>query len=135
MSSRPIPETVWRSPSGEVVSCVEKLKVLRENLEEIRQICQDALEDAVLMGCDERQFRQILSRLMQQIENPYRDKSERSPQSRSARKTAQTESVTNAASVHSGMLNESSVQSTAPHSPEPRKTRFNPSSGPKVESR
>ena len=76
MSSRPVPETVWHSPSGEVVSCIEKLKVLRQNLEEIQQICQDALEDAVLMGCDESQFRQILGRLVQQIENPYRDKSE-----------------------------------------------------------
>jgi hypothetical protein len=76
MSSRPIPETVWRSPSGEVVSCIEKLKVLRQNLEEIQQVCQDALEDAVLMGCDESQFRQILGRLVQQVENPYRDKSE-----------------------------------------------------------
>jgi len=76
MSSRPIPKTVWRSPSGEVVSCVEKLKVLQENLQEIQQICQDALEDAVLMGCDESQFRQILGRLVQQIENPYGDKPE-----------------------------------------------------------
>jgi hypothetical protein len=76
MSRRRIPDTVWRSPSGEVVSCVEKLKVLRENLEEIHQICQDALEDAVLMGCDESQFKQILGRLVQQIEDPYRDKSE-----------------------------------------------------------
>src|SRR5258708_39066605 len=79
MNRRPIPDTVWRSPAGEVVSCVEKLKVLRENLEEIQQICQDALEDAVLMGCDERQFKQILGRLVQQIENPYRGKSEGSP--------------------------------------------------------
>jgi len=76
MSRPPIPDTVWRSPSGEVVSCIEKLKVLRENLEEIQQICQDALEDAVLMGCDESQFRQILGRLVQQVENPYRGKSE-----------------------------------------------------------
>jgi hypothetical protein len=74
MSSRPLPETVWRSPSGEVVSCLEKLKVLRENLEEIQQLCQDALEDAVLMGCDERQFKQVLANLVQLLENPYRDK-------------------------------------------------------------
>jgi len=76
MSSRPIPDTVWRSPSGDVVSCVEKLKVLRENLEEIQQLCQDALEDAVLMGCDERQFKQILTNLVHQLENSYREKSE-----------------------------------------------------------
>jgi len=74
MSSRPLPETVWRSPTGELVSCVEKLKVLRENLEEIQQLCQDALEDAVLMGCDERQFKQVLENLVQRLENPYRDK-------------------------------------------------------------
>jgi hypothetical protein len=72
MSRRPIPDTVWRSPSGEVVSCVEKLKVLKENLEEINQLCQDSLEDAVLMGCDEQQFRRVLTELMQKIENPYK---------------------------------------------------------------
>ena len=74
MSSRPIPETVWRSPSGEIVACAEKLKVLRENLEEIQQLCQDALEDAVLMGCDEHQFKQVLSNLVQHLENPYLEK-------------------------------------------------------------
>jgi hypothetical protein len=73
MSSRSIPDPLWRSPSGEVVSCVEKLKVLKENLEEIHQLCQDALEDAVLMGCDERQFKRVLAELIQRIENPYRD--------------------------------------------------------------
>ncbi len=73
MSRRPAPDTVWRSPSGEVVSCVEKLKVLKENLEEIQQLCQDALEDAVLMGCDEQQFRRVLTELMQKIENPYKE--------------------------------------------------------------
>ncbi len=74
MSSRPLPETIWRSPSGEIVSCVEKLKVLRENLEEIQQLCQDALEDAVLMGCDERQFKQVLANLVRELQNPYGDK-------------------------------------------------------------
>ena len=69
-----IPEPVWRSPEGEVVACVEKLKVLRENLEEIRQICQDALEDAVLMDCDDEQFRAVLAELIQRLENPYKDR-------------------------------------------------------------
>ena len=67
------PDPVWRSPTGEVVSCVEKLKVLRENLEEIRQACQDALEDAVLMGCDEAQFRRVVSELVATLINPYKD--------------------------------------------------------------
>ena len=74
MSSRPLPEPVWRSPEGEIVSCVEKLKVRRENLEEIQWLCQDALDDAVLMGCDENQFKQVLANLVQRLENPYADK-------------------------------------------------------------
>ncbi len=69
-----IREPVWRSPTGEVVSCVEKLKVLRENLEEIRRTCQDALEDAVLMGCDDEQFKQVLAQVVQALENPYKDR-------------------------------------------------------------
>lgn len=65
---------VWRSPTGEVVACVEKNKVLRENLSEIHQICQDALEDAVLMGCDETQFRTVLADLVSSLHNPYPSK-------------------------------------------------------------
>jgi hypothetical protein len=62
---------IWRSPNGEIIACVEKNKVLLENLEEIRQVCQDALEDAVLMGCDEQQFRAVLAELINSLKNPY----------------------------------------------------------------
>lgn len=66
------PPIVWRTPEGQPVSCVEKLKVMSENLAEIRQICQDALEDGVLMGCDEAQVRQVLHDLIDELTNPYR---------------------------------------------------------------
>ncbi|HXU93078.1 MAG TPA: hypothetical protein VFP33_05420 [Gallionella sp.] len=62
---------VWRGPKGDVIACVEKNKVMQENLVEIRQVCQDALEDAVLMGCDEQQFRAVLAELVASLENPY----------------------------------------------------------------
>ena len=63
---------VWRTPEGEPVSCVEKIKVLNENLEELRALAQDALEDAVLMGCDERQVRDVLAGIVGGLVNPYR---------------------------------------------------------------
>jgi hypothetical protein len=63
---------VWRTPQGEPVSCLDKVKVLNENLEEIRGMAQDAFEDAVLMGCDEAQFRRVLLDLAQSLANPYR---------------------------------------------------------------
>lgn len=62
---------LWRQPNGEPVSCREKLVVLNENLEEIRELAQDALEDGVLMGCDETQLRQVLGDLMASLINPY----------------------------------------------------------------
>ena len=63
---------VWRTPQGEPVSCVEKIKVLNENLAELKELAQEAFEDAVLMGCDERQVREVLVGIVAGIVNPYR---------------------------------------------------------------
>ena len=63
---------IWRTPEGEPVSCVEKIKVLNENLAELRELAQEALEDAVLMGCDETQVRAVLAGIVADLVNPYR---------------------------------------------------------------
>ena len=64
--------SVWRTPEGEPVSCVEKIKVLNENLAELRDLAQEALEDAVLIGCDEHQLREVLAGIVAGLVNPYR---------------------------------------------------------------
>ncbi len=63
---------VWHTPEGAPVSCVEKIKVLNENLAELRELAQDALEDGVLMGCDEAQLREVLAGIVAGLVNPYR---------------------------------------------------------------
>jgi hypothetical protein len=63
---------VWRQPDGKPLACIEKIKVLNENLAEIRQLAQDALEDGLLMGGSEDQLRQVLRDLIAGLENPYR---------------------------------------------------------------
>ena len=63
---------IWRTPEGEPVSCVEKIKVLNENLSELRDLAQDALEDGVLIGCDEAQLREVLTGIVAGLINPYR---------------------------------------------------------------
>lgn len=63
---------VWLTPEGEKLSCVEKIKVLNENLLEIQEMAQEALEDAILMGGDEKQFRTVLLRLAESLVNPYK---------------------------------------------------------------
>lgn len=61
----------WRQMDGNAISCDEKLKVLNENLAELRQICQDAFEDALLMGCDEAQVREVFASVVDALLNPY----------------------------------------------------------------
>ena len=64
-------QIIWKRPDGSVVSCTEKIKVLRENLEELRQVAQDAFEDALLMECEEGQIRDVFRALIESLENPY----------------------------------------------------------------
>ncbi len=63
---------VWLGPDGEKVACVEKLKVLEENLAELAELAQDALEDAILMGVAEEQARSTLMGVMATLKNPYK---------------------------------------------------------------
>ncbi len=61
----------WQDSSGKVLSCHEKIKVLNQNLAELLELAQDALEDAVLMGADEAQVRACLHAMVDALENPY----------------------------------------------------------------
>ena len=63
---------LWPQTDGTPVSCREKLKTLQENHEELAQVMQDAFEDAVLMGVDERAMRQILAGMIAGLESPKR---------------------------------------------------------------
>lgn len=44
---------------------------MAENIEEICQVRQDALDDAVLMGCDDKQVRAVLISLIEGLEAVY----------------------------------------------------------------
>ena len=45
--------------------------MLRDNLDELRDMAQDALEDAVVMGCDEQQMRKVLADLVATLDKPF----------------------------------------------------------------
>lgn len=63
---------IWPQEDGTPVSCMEKLKVLKENHAELVQTLQDAFEDAVLMGVDEQAMRRILAETVAGLESPKR---------------------------------------------------------------
>lgn len=62
----------WVRDDGSVVSCTEKVKVMTENFDEIKQIAQDALEDGLLMEVSEQQMRDALHALVNALINPYK---------------------------------------------------------------
>ncbi|NQW00793.1 MAG: hypothetical protein HQ483_13900 [Rhodospirillales bacterium] len=65
-------QITWTQPDGTPVSCAEKIALLNDNLNLLRQECQDVLEDALLMGCDEKQVRDVLHEVVQTIVNPLK---------------------------------------------------------------
>jgi hypothetical protein len=61
----------WVRDDDSVVSCTEKVKVMTENFDELKQIAQDALEDGLLMEVSETQMRKALHQLVDDLINPY----------------------------------------------------------------
>lgn len=69
----------WYGPDGSIVSCTEKVKVLEENWRELRAALQDALDDAVLMGCTAAQFKSEYKRLIDALECDYAEQATSGP--------------------------------------------------------
>ena len=70
-SSKPFKPPVWLKPDGSVLACVEKIKVLNDNLAELRDLAQDALDDAVLMGGTHAQIKQTLLEIIEGLDSQY----------------------------------------------------------------
>lgn len=69
MSNKPLP--TWIRDDNSIVACTEKIRVMKENFNEIKQITQDAFEDGLLMEVSETQMRDALHQLINELINPY----------------------------------------------------------------
>ena len=58
----------WYSKEKKVISCDETNKVLNENYDEIKILVQNAFDDAVLIGCDEKDFKEKIQTLIESLE-------------------------------------------------------------------
>ena len=61
-------QLIWYSKEKEVISCDETNKVLNENYDEIKILIQNAFDDAVLIGCDEKDFKEKIQTLIENME-------------------------------------------------------------------
>ena len=58
---------VWKGKNNDVISCSEKIKLLNENIIEIKRMSDDAIEDAILMGADEKQVIDIIIKSLKKV--------------------------------------------------------------------
>ncbi len=72
MADKPLP--TWVRDDNSIVACTEKIRVMKENFDEIKQITQDAFEDGLLMEVSEQQMREALHQLVDQLVDPYKKK-------------------------------------------------------------
>ncbi len=61
-------EFLWIDKKKNIISCEETNKVLNENFSEIISILQNSFDDAVLMGCDENDFKTKVRDLLKKLE-------------------------------------------------------------------
>ena len=56
---------IWRAKNNELISCDEKIKVLNENFDELGILIQNVIDDAVIIGCDEKDLKKKINELLQ----------------------------------------------------------------------
>ena len=60
-------EQLWIDKDKKIISCTETNKVLNENFLEVYNVLQNALDDGILMGCDENDFKNKLKSLVNDL--------------------------------------------------------------------
>ncbi len=61
-------EFLWIDKNNKIISCEETNKVLNENFTEVSSVLQSAFDDAILIGCDEDDFKKKFIKLMNSLE-------------------------------------------------------------------
>jgi gas vesicle protein len=65
---------IWMRDDNSIVSCTEKIKVMKENFDELKQLAQDAFEDGLIMEVAEEQLKETLQKLINDLNNPLKKK-------------------------------------------------------------
>tara|TARA_B100001248_G_C27133102_1_gene341038 strand:- start:389 stop:613 length:225 start_codon:yes stop_codon:yes gene_type:complete len=61
-------EFLWIDKNNKIISCEETNKILNENFIEVTSVLQNAFDDAILIGCNEDDFKKKFIKLMNSLE-------------------------------------------------------------------
>ena len=60
-------QLLWYAKDNKIISCGETNKVLNENYEELKTLVQNIYDDAILIGCDEEDFKKKIKILVDDL--------------------------------------------------------------------
>ena len=59
----------WLGKNKLKISCKEKIKVLNENIDELNEMISEVYDEAILLGIDEKQFKDVLLDIVKNMKN------------------------------------------------------------------
>ena len=65
---------IWIRDDKSIFYNTEKIKVMKENFDELKLIAQDAFEDGLLMEVSDEQLKKTLHKLVDELQNPIKKK-------------------------------------------------------------
>ena len=60
-------QLLWYNKDNKIISWDETNKVLNENYEELKNLIQNIYDDAILIGCDEEDFKNKIESLVRNL--------------------------------------------------------------------
>tara|TARA_A100001015_G_C14383251_1_gene478856 strand:- start:56 stop:280 length:225 start_codon:yes stop_codon:yes gene_type:complete len=61
-------EFLWIDKNQKIISCEETNKVLNENFSEVISLLQSTFDDAILLGCDEDEFKSKITSIIKELD-------------------------------------------------------------------
>ncbi len=61
-------EFLWIDKNEKIISCEETNKVLNENFLEITSVIQNSFDDAILLGCNEKDFKMKIANFLRSLD-------------------------------------------------------------------
>ena len=61
--------TVWINEKKQKITCKDKIKVLDENIEQVKDLAQEIIDEAILIGADVDQVKNTLNKAISAIKS------------------------------------------------------------------
>ena len=73
MKKKELYPEVWYSKKNTKLSCKEKILILNKNIEELYHLSCEVYDEALLMGVDNKQIKEVLKNIVNNLESTLKN--------------------------------------------------------------